>query len=549
MPINRRHFLNGFAYGSLGGVASYSGLLKKMYTRNDSESALLLEDAFDRLLLGTQPAMAMPSDTQDCIITIKVMNLIHTPLCFKFPNYTGSQEQKQYKITMRDKIKKEEHYRQLEGKGIERLSDNPRFAALKLNQWWASILDSGLDESGQDRGYYKAGEIGAFPSQSEVALQAALHLNQNNIVLNHSFRNTCLLESADAGRGGDINYHCHSQGLINSPFGMSCLTMGNSVETTDGMGRVSNRILANDLKSVSAIGKSVEQYVDIITQSIGTGFINEEMRQALNDLIQIDTSLVNSILKNRENLSSVLKDLQQTSAVEEMFHTMPSDFSGTNIQGFSGGSSTARSEFISQCLFVSRALNLPDKPLRNFSLLLNIFDVDGQSLDVASKQGNSQPYSNVEGMRQLAIGMNILAQSIKKHRNVYVVVVSEGGRGANSGDNKVGHAFLMGPGGSGNLKDYLYANKTAVNDPKDTFVADPNEGGNKASNSPGLTDNGAGLRLYDDKSLRSFGGFPVTDSYAKVADFLHGVLRHIESKRGLASTTQGLDSYVKIQTS
>jgi hypothetical protein len=194
--------------------------------------------------------------------------------------------------------------------------------------------------------------------------------------------------------------------------------------------------------------------------------------------------------------------------------------------------------------------------MRNFSLLLNVHDMDGPGVDATSAgQDDTEALSNIEGMRQVALGMNLLAQAIKKHGNVYVVVVSEGGRGSNGGDNKASHALIMGPGGQGNLRDHLYANAPAIapfmhpnlglisNDP---FCADPNEGGATAIDSPGLTTLGAGLRPYSGGDLRSDGGLALSATIPNVACVLNGLVKHLEENQGRSTTLSGLGPYVRL---
>src|SRR5690606_34663117 len=145
-----------------------------------------------------------------------------------------------------------------------------------------------------------------------------------------------------------------------------------------------------------------------------------------------DEMLRQALQQNRPNLEQAMQNLLASAEVERLKHDML-QLQAANQQAYIApgasqpASHTAKWEFISQCLFVSRALDLPGRPFRNFSLLLNIFDLDTAKLDVTTYQGGSEPLTNIEGMRQLALGMNILAQAIKRHRNVYVVALAEGG--------------------------------------------------------------------------------------------------------------------------
>jgi hypothetical protein len=249
--------------------------------------------------------------------------------------------------------------------------------------------------------------------------------------------------------------------------------MGKAVETTDGPGRIGNRVLGSDLLEVRANGETVAAYVDLIRRSIGTGFISEALVDKFDKLVAPDDSIRAALQKNRPNLEAAMQSLQAAGSIESKVHDMLA-LKGGHQQAYIPPGATsmqildAKFEFLAQCMFVSRALELPGRPLRNFSLLLNIHDMDGRKLDQTSTgESNTEALTNIEGMRQLALGLNVLSQVIKKHRNVYVVCVAEGGRGSAGGDNKVSHALIMGPGGKGNLRDHLYANKAAIADPND----------------------------------------------------------------------------------
>jgi hypothetical protein len=188
-------------------------------------------------------------------------------------------------------------------------------------------------------------------------------------------------------------------------------------------------------------------------------------------------------------------------------------------------------EFLSQCKFVKQALEVPGKPLRNFSLILNLYDLDGAQFDVAPA-GRSNGLAYTEGMRQLAIGLNVLAQVVKKHGNVYVAVVTEGGRNADAADARTGHAFLLGPAGAGNLTDYLYGNASAIAGTSG-FVTDPNADAQAQPLAQG--------------DLVGQGGTPTNDSPTMGA-FQMGLVKLLETKKGMGSTTAELGNYVKLRT-
>jgi hypothetical protein len=287
--------------------------------------------------------------------------------------------------------------------------------------------------------------------------------------------------------------------------------------------------------------------VTILRQAVGLGYVDEDLVSRVSKLAGADSPLIAEIKKNRVALQAALASLDTASALET---STPNTgvANGAALQAIgSSADQAARGEFLGQCKFVQQALQIPGKPFRNFTLLLNIVDLDGSRVDVAPFISSpANPYSYVEGMRQLALGLNLLAQVVKQHKNVYVVVVSEGGRDATRGDNKSSFSFVMGPGGAGNLSDYLYANRASIDGTVDPFIAEPNTGNGNFTAS--------GQRLPTDPTLASL----VFNEAAVAAPTEHmtngaimaGLVRHLESKKGglAATTTTGLGKFVRIQT-
>lgn len=563
---SRRDALKRMIYMATGGTLALQALDEIVFLfendlrrgispfTGDTFRILMNHHLYRRRIFPSHQAFADVASSIDdtAVIVIKVMNLVHTPLVFHFPEYRAqSRDPGQYKQTWSQKIQSRDVLAHMLGYGVGSEAQVPRFRRLSFNNWFANLLNVGRDETAGLPDWIMDGEIAPFPEEDDVAIQAALHVNQTDTVLNHSFKNTTLLAGPE-GKGGDLNYHLAAQGLVNSPLGITCFNMGKTVETTDGLGRVPNRVLGSNLIEVKANGESVADYVELIRRSIGTGFINEELVDRFDKLAAPNVTLRSELQKSRPNLELAMQSLQSAGEIERQVHNML-NMNGASLQAYVplGGKSlsiqNARWEFLAQCMFVSRALSLPGRPMRNFSLLLNIHDMDGRKLDQTStSEGDTEALTNIEGMRQLALGLNVLSQAIKRHRNVYVVCVAEGGRGAGGGDNKVSHAILMGPGGRGNLKDYLYANHAAIKDPNDPFCADPNEGSANASDSPGLTMGGAGLRVYSNNDLRTEAGNTLTDTYTNTANILTGLVKHLEEKQGRKSTTVGLGPYLRI---
>jgi hypothetical protein len=181
---------------------------------------------------------------------------------------------------------------------------------------------------------------------------------------------------------------------------------------------------------------------------------------------------------------------------------------------------------------------MPGQPLRNFSLFLNVTDLDGSALDTANINGPKDPvraYSYIEGMRQLAMGLNVLAKKIAAGKKILVMVHSEGGRSETMQDAKTSFALVMGPKGPGMLDDKLYSNPSDVDAQTSSMLVNP--GGDAAARpwaSGGLVDS-AGVALV---------------APANASDVQMGVARFLAEKKGIGNAFAGLSTdqsrYVKL---
>ncbi len=548
MSIKRRKLIRNMLIATVGSQLSLKGLESAVGTYENALARypnLALMDSFEILRqMSFGQALANTSETTTdtsepiSFITIKVMNHIHSPLCFNFPEYTGSISQGNTPDIL-DRISQKVNRDFMSAAGLKDAAVQEKWKNLGLNKWFANILQRGYDFDQTSPSFLSAGEQGTF--SSSVAFQTFLHLNQNDQSRNHSFVNTCLPNLEEVGRGGDLNFHLQAQNLIESPFGICCLNMGNTVETTDSIGRVGNHILGGDLSETVANGRTVNEYISRLIDSIGTGFIDENLRKSFNNLVGADTSLIDSLANSREDLISRKQLLTQVGLIENSLHNMsrllPGTALGSNMQAFKGQNRVAENQFLSQCVFASRALELPGLPIRNFSLLLNIFDIDGAPLDFTAAQGGgsktSEPYTYIEGMRQLAMGLNILSHTIAKTQGkVYVLVVSEGGRDISGKDNDISHAFLMGPNTS--IGDHFYRNQAQFADSTSLVSADPNRNRFQPA--------------YSGGERKAYEGTKDTKNSVQMRDLLHGIVRLIESEKNSSdTTTTGMQSYVDIK--
>ncbi len=494
-----------------------------------------------RLNLGGAMALAAPGD-DSVLITIKVMNHIHTPRAFKLGmitdaaagtvSYTGSTM-----VPWPNKFSNQTTLNNLMNMGLDKVSQTPRFQALRFNKWFGDMVETGKIETGAQPAYLSAGDTGPFPAEAEVAMQAFLGVSQNNLQLNHAIQNCSLNKSTNPG-GGDLANHVAITKMINSPLGLVCFNMGTSVETDSGNSTL--RVYGNDLASIVATGRPVSEYVGVLRQAIGLGLVDDDLATKVNNIANLDSTLLTELRASRNDLKNALATLDTASTVEAAVAANAANTGNVQVVGDSANQ-PAKASLLGQVKFVQRALDIPGRPLRNFTLFCHISDIDGGPLDTANAQSKpAEPLSYVEGMRQLAVGLNMLAQVIKNKRNVYVVVVSEGGRAANRGDNKSSFALFMGPGGAGNLKDHLYADMAAIASVNDPFGGDPNAGNNNF--------NGTGQRIPTGSVMVTEAGAPLSDHMTNGA-ILAGIARHLEMKQGVATNTlAGLGKRVIVKT-
>ena len=579
IAMKRRDFIQRSVLGSGGlllanqGYHSLHWLTSRLHGHSNFDASFILQAALQAgnpVLSETALAdAAAANDT--AIVTIKVMNLMHMPMCFKLgkinasgavdaysgPATSGGAAPTRLNIPLAERFTNPSGpnsstvFSLLQSKGLDQISSIPRWSNLRINRWFADILQSGTQETGAKPAINADAEFGPFPPENEVAFQAILHVEQNETTKNHSYINLAMKGTdRTTGKGGDLAFHLQKNGIVQSPLGLVCLSMGNQTKTTD-VGFVTNHILGSDLATKAAEGRSVADYVSLLEQSVGVGFVDANLMGKFDSLANTDVSLRKVINDNRATLSSSLANVKLASDIETKpnIMTLPANFSAANLQSFGPTPVQSKCEFLAQCVFVKKALDIPNKPFRNFTLSLNMRDMDGSSLDTCATGAGETTFnlSNVEGMRQLALGLNILAQAIKTHRNVYVVVITEGGRGINGGDNKMSHALLMGPGGGGNLRDYLYANND-INDSANPVVAEPNEGSAVPDAAvPGLTTNGSGRRALKATDVLNGNGAGAS-AVITTSGVLSGLCKYLEEKAGLPSTIpMSFGNYLNVQ--
>jgi hypothetical protein len=222
-------------------------------------------------------------------------------------------------------------------------------------------------------------------------------------------------------------------------------------------------------------GRSLSQIVQNVNQSLRDGFIDDRKISESNLTYLFDKISVKeparrkNLLEARDNVKASLAQMIELGRIERTPHVAELSGALSNSQAFfANGAYTVRpaeQEFLSHCAYVAEALKIPKQPYRNFSLFLNLNDLDGSNIDNPTNgstnfRANSLNY--VEGMRQLAMGLNILANAIKG-KKALVVMVTDGGRSKAMGDGDgAAFAMVLGPKGPGMLDDALHAPENVV---------------------------------------------------------------------------------------
>jgi len=362
--------------------------------------------------------------------------------------------------------------RMLQGKTDEstrdarKLCSNPRMKALRFNDWFGSMMYTGQSEVNY-----------AIPSRwsadfpDNVAIQVAMNLKRPHQAVNHQLNCVFLDEQAD------LNAFLEGEGVVFSPMGYTTFMMGDHYDANnwpEDVNHVYRRMPgANAVVPVSR-GFKVSQFVANFDRLIRKpGFIDLKPG-AGNALLEFDKFVDKSGSTRRgfiERRAALIDSLTQLEGLDVIERTKLSQAEFNKYCAVQGGgrfkepvetqvpeTAVASKDFIAQCYFVAKAVEFEGKPLRNFNLFLNMADLDGKGfLSVRNGDaGKPRSYNYIEGTRQLAVGLNLLAHAIKGKRAI-VNVITDACRKDGNGDGDTGVAILLGPKGAGDLADALYA--------------------------------------------------------------------------------------------
>lgn len=483
---------------------------------------------------------AMAASQNDwSIVQIKVLNHVHTPLIFRLGELTNNTVNTDANVPLAS-ARCGRATATLTSLGVDAISDMPRYRNLRFNRWFANILHNGTSDGravdSQNRLGLAANDIAPL-DEAKVAIQAFVGLSQIQSN-NHSLKGTKLRSSLP-----DITLFAEQSQLISSPLGISCFMMGNNYDKAEGALAV-NAVLGKQNEEAIVASRTVADYVGQITQFVGRSYVDRRAANAGNlsyqfdQLVDKDPKLRRELLGSLQAFKTALTNLESASTLQNARQSLNTTVG--NTQADSSGEVGASMEFLAQCKYVAQALNLPGQPVRNFSLFLNISDLDGQDLDRGFNGGAGpqiKAYSYIEGMRQLGMGLNMLGQTIASGKKLIVIVHSEGGRSASLGDSTTSFALVLGPKGAGYLDDRFYGNMAAINTRSSNFLRDP--GGANAAMAWDIPD-----------ALKEKDGSDAVNGLASTGDVGMGVIEFLEEKTG-TSVRKALSSadarYVKLK--
>lgn len=571
---HRRDFLKHSGVGvlsaavaaeQLGGIPTFASASQWLYNRfhgpNPYDAYELMGSALrgGPALLGVSTAMAQAADDW-ILVQIKVLNHVYIPMVFALGQdqanadgalgvSTTAFQPTNSMVGATGGMNHADYFANVAGiNKLSRLSaDNLGvFGSLRFNKWFADMLREGTtdgmpvrtDALDSNLAGLSATDVQEF-DHTKVAMQAFLGLKQIEPVMsnNHALK-ICKLRPELP----DLTLFSQQTGLISSPLGITCFMMGDAYDRAEGkLNRNAVLGASADDETPIVASRAVSDYVYQIQQYTGKGYadrstIEENIIYQLDRMVVKEPNLRRELLGHMDTFKNAISVLDEARVLEINQQTIA--YPG-GLQSLKGGNGVApTSEFLGQCKYVAAASEMPGQPLRNFSLFLNVSDLDSNALDSAVANGTVDPiraYSYVEGMRQLAMGLNVLANKIAAGKKILVMVHSEGGRSQTMADAKTSFALVMGPKGSGMLDDKLFANLSDVNAQTSPMLENPGQDASATAwTNGGLVDNGG----------------TAIAAAANASDVQMGVARFLAEKKGISNAFAGMSTdqarYVKL---
>ena len=526
------------------------------------------------LLQLQQSAQAQSANDDWVLITVKVFDEVHQPLVFAFgeidPNDPLKGQNKLGQVKTANDADAE-HFaifkatqatrEHLSANGIKSLAKDERLAKLRFNEWFASRLLNGTYDGkpGRNAGnafsYVSSGNpsepyVNTFPS--DVAIQVGLCVQPMGNIPVHRLHLAKMRTDLC-----DLSHFAALKGLVNSPLGITCMMMGENYDSNGSMLQnvVMSGLTTADNDKFEVGGRSLKDIVKNVNQSLAEGFVDERKISEANltylfDKISVkDPVRRKNLLEAKANVKASLDQMLKLGDIERTAH-VPLDEALSNKQAFfANGAYTegaAQQEFLSHCAYVAESLKIPNQPYRNFSLFLNLNDLDGSNIDNPTNgstkfKANSLNY--VDGMRQLAMGLNMLANAIKG-KKALVVMVTDGGRSKAMGDGDgAAFAMVLGPKGPGMLDDALHApeNVLSSNDRDMIHALGSTKKGLSWTTGSQVGDSGAAWGLCENDGRR------VSGVDCNMGDWQVGALHFLGEKQGRSVVAPELGRFVKLK--
>ncbi|MEN9825133.1 MAG: hypothetical protein RI953_878 [Pseudomonadota bacterium] len=504
-----------------------------------------------------QEAQAQAGSNDWSLITIKIFDQVHHPLVFALGKLTEDKKNTTFRDNSNhpalNKASASKDY--LKSNGVCDLSVDPRFAALRFNNWFGQMLKFGtfdgreVNTTARNAAGYES-YVGTFPDnvavQTGIGLQRFTNFAVHNLTLTKIRPSLC-----------DVNHLAGYKGLVTSPLGITAFMMGDQYDANGSVefNVVYSGLSSNENARHEVVGRSVSRLVQNIDQSLSGGFgdyrsVNSNTDRNLSYLFDkisvVDPKRRNAILDSRQKVADVITSLRNVAGNEMATMAYPNTVLGNqqalfNTTSNSATTVSAKQEFLSQCAFVAKALTISGKPYRNFSLFLNVNDLDGADIDnpINGIASSYNALNYVEGMRQLAMGLNILANATKGTKTL-ILVVSDGGRTRDMGDGSGScFAMLFGPKGEGGLDDALHGPLNIINSDDYQTTAPLQTLGERTT---GLDWTSGG----ENWGLRNNNGTKATGQ-AMVGDWQVGVLQFLAEVQGRNVMAPELEKYVKFK--
>ena len=359
----------------------------------------------------------------------------------------------------------------LQASGLEQITTNARWKdSLRMTQWFSDILQNGT-EDGKALAAANLPEalkkyVAPFPEG--VNLQVAHGLRGG---VSHVFSSLLLGQGASSPYG-DINFELQRGGFV-SP--LQILAFGLFGDGTKDVNSGENRI-SGPAFSTELIGKTTGSFVTTVNQLVADSYIKSDSCEANNPVCSFDSlarskdandlrkSMLEKVAAIKTAIKSMGPNILATVAAKHRFDLsmgMKAPVLSSRATVPDVGPSVG---FLSQVATTCELVKNLDC-YRNFSLYLNLVDLDGDNFDTLKNaeavEGVGQNYVN--GTRQMGIALNMLAKLMKDTgKKIIVQICSDTGRSSQQAvDAEASTAILMAPTAVG-LKDYLYVGAEAV---------------------------------------------------------------------------------------